>query len=267
MDYRKFLKDWYTQAKKERSSFSFRVFSKRAGFESPNFFKLVMDGKRNLTAKSLPKFIVGLKLNKQEQEFFQSLVAYTQASTHEEKDEHYRKLLQSKKFNKIKPVDKDCYDFYGHWYHSVVRELVTHKDFDGSPDWVANRVFPPINAKQVEKSIELLEKLGFIEKTSNKRYKQTDSLLTTGDELAALVFLNYHQNMLALTKQTLPYVSAKRRDVSSLTLGVSRERVDQIKLKIKEFRKEILKLVADDKEPEEVVFVNIQMLPATKESV
>ena len=97
LDYRKFLKDWYTQAKKERSSFSFRVFSKRAGFESPNFFKLVMDGKRNLTAKSLPKFIVGLKLNKQEQEFFQSLVAYTQASTHEEKDEHWALPHHSRK--------------------------------------------------------------------------------------------------------------------------------------------------------------------------
>ena len=47
-DYRDFLKDRYRQLKEADPVFSFRHFSKQAGFGSPNYLKLVMDGKRNL---------------------------------------------------------------------------------------------------------------------------------------------------------------------------------------------------------------------------
>lgn len=36
-----------------QQNLSLRTFSKHAGFKSPNFFKLVMDGDRNLTEDSL----------------------------------------------------------------------------------------------------------------------------------------------------------------------------------------------------------------------
>ncbi len=45
--------------------FSYRVFSRLAGFKSSNIFKLVMDGDRNLTEESLKKFILGLSLTGQ----------------------------------------------------------------------------------------------------------------------------------------------------------------------------------------------------------
>ncbi|MBI4412615.1 MAG: TIGR02147 family protein, partial [Deltaproteobacteria bacterium] len=54
------------------------------------------------------------------------------------------------------------------------------------------------------------------------------------------------------------------RDASSMTLGVKRERLPQLRAKIREFRQEILKLVANDTEPEEVALLNIQLYPVTK---
>jgi uncharacterized protein (TIGR02147 family) len=52
-DYRDFLKDRYRQLKEADSLFSFRYFSKEAGFGSPNYLKLVMDGKRNLSTEAI----------------------------------------------------------------------------------------------------------------------------------------------------------------------------------------------------------------------
>lgn len=265
LDYRQFLKDWYETQKKERQSFSFRLFSKRAGFESPNFYKLVMDGDRNLTEKSLEKFMVGLKLNKQEQEFFRNLVFYSQAADHEHKNHYYQLLLRSRKFNQIKPVEKDHYEFYDKWYHSVVRELVTSPDFDGTPKWLADRICPRISEKLAEKSILLLEKIGFIKRNKEGQFVQSDPLITTGDEPSSLVILNYHQNMLALARESLPHIKASNREVSSMTLGVKKERIPQLKKKVQEFRKDILKMVADDTSAEEVVFMNIQMIPVTRQ--
>ena len=240
-----------------------RTFSKRAGFQSPNFYKLVMDGKRNLTEESLPKFMVGLNLNKQEQDFFRHLVFFNQAGTHEAKDYYYQKLLQSKKFNQLKPIEKDQYDFYSSWYHPVVRELVTCPQFDGTPQWLAEKISPAITVAQAKKSLELLEKLNFIKKNDKGHWIQKTNLVSTGPESTSLVLLNYHQGLLDLAKLKLKEIEPSQRDISALTLGVTKDKIPLLKKKIQEFRQDILKLVSTDVIPEEVLLFSMQLFPAT----
>lgn len=267
LDYRDFLRDWYEGAKKSRASFSFRTFSKRAGFTSPNFFKLVMDGDRNLTEESLGKFSAGLNLNKQEQEFFRNLVFFTQAKTHEQKDYYYRQIVASKKFKALKPIESHQYEFYSAWYHPVIRELAVSKDFDGTPEWLTGRIFPAITPYQAKRSLELLEKMGFIKKISGKQWKQSNPLVSTGPESSSLTLLNYHQNLLELTRELLPKIPPSERDVSALTLGVARKRIPEIKKRIQEFRRDIMRLVSDDDHPEDVVLLAVQLFPVTKHSM
>lgn len=262
-DYRQFLKDWYQQAKKSRGSYSYRLFARKAGFKTSNFLLLVMQGKRNLTEESLTKTITGLGLNKQEQEFFRSLVFFNQAKTHQEKDFYYQKLLQSKKFSQLRPIEKQQYDYYSTWYHPVVRELIASKECDGTPEWIAKHLFPSITPAQAAKSIELLEKFEFIQKTENGRWKQASTLLSTGPELSSIIVLNYHKSLLHLTQQILELVAPAERDVSTMTLGILKSRKVELKKKIQEFRREILKMVANDAEPEEVIQLNIQLFPVT----
>src|SRR3990172_7163201 len=84
-DYRAFLADFYKEAKKTKS-ISLRAFSKKAGFTSPNYPKMVMDGDRNLTEESITRFVSALELNKQEEEFFRNLVLFNQAKSHAKKN-------------------------------------------------------------------------------------------------------------------------------------------------------------------------------------
>lgn len=266
-NYRNYLRDWYEEHKKAGLPLTFRSFSKKAGFQSPNFFKLVMDGQRNLTEESLPKFVLGLGLNKQEQEFFRNLVLYNQAKAHAERDFFYQRLLQSRKFSQLKPVEKQQYEYYSTWYHPIIRELIASKDFDGTPEWIAARLQPTVSPLQVEKSIELLGQLKFIEKKSDGKWRQSSTLLSTGAEVNSVVVVNYHKKILDLTKELLDVVPQSERDVSCLTLGVAHSRIAELKKKIGEFRQEILKLVSTDVEPEAVVQLNIQMVPVTRTGV
>ncbi len=263
-DYRTYLRDWYRAAKESRGSFSFRRFSHQAGFTSPNYFKMVMDGDRNLTEESLNKFVVALGFNKQEQEYFRNLVFFNQARNHEEKDAYYRRFLQLRKFNQLKPIEKHQYEYYSSWYHPVVRELVTAKAFDGTPEWIAGRIFPMITPQQAKRSLEILEQLGLIEKIGSGTWKQTSSLVSTGAETQELVLLKYHQNLLELSASALTQIPQAERDVSALTLGIRADSLPQIKRKVQEFRQDILKLVSTDTEPEKVVLLNIQLLPVTR---
>lgn len=264
-DYRKFLRDWYEACKSAGGSLSYRSFAQRAGLKSINFLKFVMEGDRNLTEDSIVKFATALKLNKQEQEFFRSLVLYNQAKTPEDKNSRYQLLLRSRKYSQLKPIDRDQYEYYSMWYHPAVRELAASPEWDGTPAWIAGKLSPSITESQAERSISLLERLGFIEKKADGRWKQSSTILSTGSELQSHVVHEYHKRILDLTKEVMDDVPPAQRDVSTMTLGIVRERLPQLKKKIQEFRQEILKLVSGDSEPQEVVQLNIQLFPLTQE--
>src|SRR4051794_28723575 len=62
-DYRQFLKDYYVERRKRDRKFSIRFFARRAGLRSQNYLKVVMDGRRSLTSRNMPKFVRGLGLD------------------------------------------------------------------------------------------------------------------------------------------------------------------------------------------------------------
>src|SRR5262245_43932443 len=111
-NYRAFLKDLYCYLKETQKGFSHRYFSKKAGFTSPNMLQLVIEGKRNVTSKTIGKFIRGLKLNQQEAEFFTALVDFNQVSSAEEKSEAFAKMTKSRKFREIHELSKEIFRFY-----------------------------------------------------------------------------------------------------------------------------------------------------------
>lgn len=263
-DYRKYLRDYYATAKASRAGFSLREFSKKGGFGSSNLFKLVMDGDRNLSEKSIRKFSMALNHTKQEAEFFFNLVLFNQSSDHDDKNTYYKKLIQSQKLSNLKPIELNQYEYYSTWYHSVVRELIVNPEFNGKPEILSERITPKISTVQIQKSIELLQNLGFIRQNANGQWQQTDSIITTGSESRSVILMNYHKNVLGLVKDELDKIPPESRDISALTLGVDESTIDLIKEKIQDFRKEILQLVSNQHSSRHVALLTLQFLPVTK---
>ena len=123
-DYRSCLSDIYLWHKENTRGFSYRKMSSMLGFSSPNFLKLVIDGKRNISKESLKKITEGIGLNKVESEYFSYLVFFTQANDTVEKNYYFALItsLRSKSF--IKGITPEQYEYLSNWYHPVVRELV-----------------------------------------------------------------------------------------------------------------------------------------------
>ncbi len=263
-DYRVFLRDWYGDKKKNQPGFSYRSFARAAGFQSPNFGKLVMDGGRNLTRKSIGPFMKGLRLNKQEREFFRHLVSYTQAKTQETKNRFYEQMLRTRQFTKLKPLEKKQYEFMSTWYHPVVREFVISPHFDGTPESIAAHLQPPITVGQARQSLRLLERLGLIRRTHKGKWEQSDAAITTGAELKSRALVKYHQGLLELAQKQLTAVPGEKRDVSSLTMGVQDDQVPILKEKIRAFRRELAEFLAGNIAPKRIYLLNIQFLPVVE---
>jgi uncharacterized protein (TIGR02147 family) len=263
-DYRKFLRDYYENMKVSTPYFSYRYFSKQAGFSSPNFFKLVMEGKRNLSNEGIEKFIKALKLKTDEARHFRMLVARAQAATHEEKDYYTRRLFKSRVFRNLRPLSEAHYEYYSEWYLIPLRELVLQSNFTPDPGWIADQFTPPLNDGQVKSGLATLEKLKLIEKTPDGGYKQTQTILSTGDEVAGDAIKNYHREMIRKGSEAIDRFPGEERDISSLTLGLSGENAARLKDLIQEFRKDLLAIAHEEQAVEQVVQVNFQLFPLTK---
>jgi uncharacterized protein (TIGR02147 family) len=54
------------------------------------------------------------------------------------------------------------------------------------------------------------------------------------------------------------------RDVSSLTIGISKKSYSLIKQEIQEFKNRIIRIVDDDEDSDQVYNVNVQLFPLSK---
>ena len=75
-DYRVYMLDYFDW-RKRTSVFSWREFSKQAGFSSPSYLKLVCDGKSSLSRVGVLQVAAAMELSQFECEYFKHMVDFT----------------------------------------------------------------------------------------------------------------------------------------------------------------------------------------------
>lgn len=264
-DHRRYLAEFYEYAKANEYGFSFRVFSKRAGINSSNYLRLVIDGKRNLSPAMSAQFAKGCGLVGSASDFFCELVAYTQATTASDKNRHYERLILFRPFRETRKLEPAQADYHSTWYLPAIRELCRRPDFEEDAKWVASQLEPPISAKEAKQALSTLQKLGLLYRDAEGRLKQTDTLVTTGAGPLGHHIFNYHRTMLEQAAVALDRIPREEREVSSVTVCVSQDKLLELKQRIADFRRDLLQLAEIDNEPERVVQINFQLFPLSKQ--
>lgn len=262
-NYRTFLADYYEFKKSESKIFSHRYFAKKAGITSPNYLKVVMDGQRNLTKKSLVKFATALGLKGLRAEFFENLVFFNQAMVISERNLYYGNILRTRAKAGLRKIDEAQFKLFSDWRHIAVRELAAVKGFRPDARWVVKRLGKAITEREAEDSLNLLAMLGLLKKTANG-FAQSDVNITTSDEVRSLLVKNYHHQMLRMAGTALDHLPAGKRDVSSITIPIHARDFARLKEQIRLMRKELFNLAAEPGTGEDVVQVNIQLFPLTR---
>jgi len=260
-DYRLFLEDLYRHLKSKHRYFSFRYFSRRARFRSPNFLKLVIQGKRNLSLESISRFSEALGMARAESEFFGVLVRFNQSVTADEKADCAKKLLLFRGLQKAKPLQQAEFAYYANWHYIAVREAAALKDFDEDPAWVAERIFPRVSIDEARAALRDLQLLGLLVRDENGRLHQAERTLTTSNEVTSSAIARYHKAMLEKASLAIDEVPRERREFSAACVPVSFETATKIKILIQNFRNEILTLAAEDSTPDVIYQMNIQLFP------
>lgn len=262
-NYRLFLKASYEELKAQNKAFSYRYFSQKCGYKSPNFLKMIIDGQRNLSEESIEKFIQFFKLKKKEASYFRLLVQFNQAKTNEIKAELAQEILKHSAFKRMHPLSKDRFEYYSKWYYPAIRELLTTRKIKLDAQAISELLIPSVSLKEVEEALESLERLDLIEKKQN-RYVPKAELISTGDEVSSAAIANYHKNMMTLAGESIDTIDRSLRDISCVTISLSSDNISELKTLIQKFRKEAMELSEQDQDKQTVYQVGIQMFPLSR---
>jgi len=262
-DYREFLKDRYKQLKETDPVFSFRNFSKQAGFGSPNYLKLVIFGKRNLSADAIGKFAKGLRLDSHESEFFKYMVECNQCDSTAKQKVYEAKLMYLRELFKVKSLIPELYDYYHEWYHSAIRETVKKGKVKNDPAAIAKSLVPNINEEEAKKSIELLTTLKFVEVNAEGWLEARESGCAVDAETAALSQKIHYEQMAELAAQSLYTQGPETQDFESVTVSLPIEKVAELKSKIQALIQAAVKEHSNN--PDHTMFqLNVQLFAITQ---
>ncbi len=266
LEYRVFLRDAFAALKAASPRLSYRYFAGRAGYTSPNFLQMVIQGKRSLNSTRTIATAKALKLNKEETEFFRCLVGYDQARSPDEKNLFYQKISGNKRCTSIKALEKDQHDFFSQWYVPVVRELLVHREYTGDINWIAERIFPRITPAQAEQARDWLHGAGLIVWDAEAgRWRLADPVVRTASEASYAGLRTYHEAALRLAQSAMRDFVPEDRDIRSVTLGVSRAAIPELKSRMENFWNAVLDFAGQIEDADTVYQVNMQLFPLVKE--
>lgn len=260
--YRQYMQDFY-DFKKRTSVFSWREFSKLAGFISPNYLKQVCERDANLSKAGIHKVAEAMGLEGLEATFFEDLVIFDQAKNDGDKKKAFAEMNAIANANKVRILGGDTFKFYESWLHPVMRELAPAMP-GAMPKQLAKKCHQETNADEVEKSLNFLVQTGLLQRTGQHTYRQMEKNLTGSTESMAVAMRSMNRDMAKIAEEAIDRFSVEERNFTGITMGVSDEAYGKIVALLRECRNKIVEVVSSDKKMDRVYRLNLQLFPLTE---
>ena len=261
-DYRKYMLDYFDWRKKT-SVFSWREFSKQAGFSSPSYLKLVCDGKSSLSRVGVAQVAAAMNLSEFELEYFKLIVDFTNAKDDEKKKEVFRKMEEIAKEQHARVLNADAFDYYESAVNSIVRELAPL--MPGSlPGELAKKIKHEFTAQEIRDALKLLVKLNFLKTKGENVYEQTDKIITGSSDSLALALRSMNRQMIDLAREAIDKIDPSERNISGVTVGVNADALKRITDEVTRCRKQVVAIAGECDDIDQVYRLNLQLFPLTE---
>ena len=260
-DFRQYMRDYYEE-RKRRSVFSWREFSKLAGFTSSSYMKVVCDGKSKLSRVGVERTGQAMGLVGFEMEYFRAMVEYGQAETEAKKKAAYENMLAIARVHKIRVMEGELFEFYDSWHNPVVRELAPLMP-GATPGEIAKMCNPEVSAADVQKSLNFLTRVGLLKREGRDAFVQAETSIAGTPDATRLALRGMHRQMSKLATPAVD-LPVDERHFSGVTMGLSRRSYERIASLIDEFRRQVIAVAAEDKDIDQVYRLNLQLFPLSR---
>jgi uncharacterized protein (TIGR02147 family) len=261
-DYRKFMQDFYDE-RKRTGAFSWREFSKLAGFASPTYLKLVCEGKSGLSKVKMKQVSKAMGLTGYEEEYFSLLVVLAKATKDADKKDALLKMEKIAAEHKVRVVDSDVFQYYESWKYPVIRELAPMMP-GKRPLEMAKTCHQVISAEQVRDSLAFLVQTGFLKREAEHTYVQTEKTVIGTKESLPIAVRGMHKEMASLARTAIDKFPIEERHFTGATLGLCEEAYARISQELDAFVRKVANIAAEYENINQVYRLNLQLFHLTK---
>ena len=260
-DYRKYMQDFYDE-RKRTGAFSWREFSKRAGFSSPTYLKLVCEGKSGLSKVKMKQVSRAMDLTGYEEEYFSLLVVFAKATKDANKKAALLEMERIALEHRVRVIDSETFQYYESWKYPVIRELAPMMP-GAQPRDIAEECKEYVSAEEVRDILSFLVKAGFLKKDGDKVYSQTEKAVIGSPEALPIAIRSMHKEMGNMAVRAVDRYKVSERYFTGMTIGVNESNYARIVAEIEACAKRIAAIANESENLNQVYGLNFQLFPFT----
>lgn len=274
MDYRKYLADFYAfrrqQTKNDLRPYNYQMFSAAANIKSPQYLRLIIDGKRNLSDDMVAKFAKVLNINKEQTEELRALVNYTQATDPSERNRYLKDLMEKRVSQKIKTgeIDSKAFDSIPGWVTWILYSMTDLKGMKFELPYIKQLLGDKVTADEIQEALnKLLESGQLSEDPITKEIKKSRPIMENAENIPVALVRKLQAELLYLGMESLFQDDPLDREFGTVTLSLTEKEFEEIKFKLRQMRKQLTKdnSIARTTSPGDRIYqMNIQLFPVTK---
>ncbi len=267
-DSREYLRHFFEEKKNDNPHFSYQLLAEKAGFNNRGFIFNIVNGKKRLSKLHCSKISMALGHTKKEADYFETIVAYTQAKNQEERSFFYKQALKISSGAPCgtKLIRQDQFEFLSKWYHGAIRSLIDMYPVNDNHEEVCRRLSAPVTPSQVKKSIRLLERLELIARGEDGYYHLTGKTIRTSQEIAQAAKNQFHVECTDLAKKSILRDPPESRNAMSITMGISKATYKKVITETQSFIKTLINLVNEDKQSDRVYQYELLLFPLSNDT-
>ncbi len=280
-DFRQYLKDIYDYRRAIEGStlraYSYSNFSAAADIKSPNYLKLIIEGKRNLSEDMMIRFARALRLNKAEAGEFVALVRYGQAVDPMERNKFLRELseLRAKRDLHDGLIDQASWEKVPGWIGWVLYAMADQQGVNFNPADLHKLFRAKASVEEIRQSLSKLVESGKFKQNAETGVIEKNSGAgagaggEAGQEIPVNLIRKLQAELIYLGIESLFRDSPKDREFGSVTLAMSPDEFEHVKFELRQLRKRINKDIGVKRlssKGERVYQLNIQLFPVSEKS-
>jgi uncharacterized protein (TIGR02147 family) len=263
-DYRSYLSSVYEDVKTTVASYSYAHFSIVLGLSSTNVHAII-SGHRKLSMKTGLRVAAALNLSESNKKYLLAMIRQEHARTNIEREQAFRDRLELAKSKLSDKTEEYRLLFFESWYNAAILELLRLENASDEPAWISENLRPHVNIPKIKQSLKLLQELGYLAYDQKRaRLYPTEVMVSTGDQVERLAIISYHRQMIDLAVSAMDQIPAEDRDISAVTVAVSAELRSQFQEELICLRKRFLELASNEKKPNEILQINLQLFPVSR---
>lgn len=273
MNYRQFLSDFY-QYKRAASrgslrTYNYAVFSAAANIKSPNYLKMIIEGKRNLSEDMIGKFGKALGFMKEQIEEFRLLVQFTQATDPAERNMYLKKLSEHRVAGKLKSgeIDRKTWEKVPNWVAWIIYAMVDQDGVSFDTASLKSLLRGKASEDEIENALSSLLNSGELRRDEvTGELKKNRSLIESPEDVPVALVRKLQSQLMYLGLESLYQDQPTDREFGTLTMSLTKAEFEEIKFRLRQMRKSIHKdnsIARVKSKGERVYQLNIQLFPVT----